>query len=77
VAFGAEERSRPGASWRELADAYFEVDRAATPATSAPLVDELVLDRITLADVDRLLVTTARSMYPAHEHERFRRHSAA
>jgi hypothetical protein len=42
-----------------------------------PLVNELVLDRITLADVDRLLVTTARSMYPAHEHERFRRHSVA
>jgi hypothetical protein len=59
-------------AYRELADAYFEVDRYQDfCASRLPHVDELVLDWITSADFDRLLVDTVRSTYPAHEHERF------
>jgi hypothetical protein len=37
-------------------------------------VDELVLDWITSADFDRLLVDTVRAGYPNHEHEQFIAH---
>jgi hypothetical protein len=60
------------AAYRELADAYFEVDRYQDfCASRLPHVDELVLDWITSPDFDRLLVDTVRSTYPADEHERF------
>jgi hypothetical protein len=62
-------------AYRELADAYFEVDRYQDfCASRLPHVDELVLDWITSADFDRLLIDTVRSTYPAHEHERFLGH---
>jgi hypothetical protein len=63
------------AGYRELADAYFEVDRYQDfCASRLPHVDEVVLDWITSADFDRLMVETVRSTYPAHEHERFLAH---
>jgi hypothetical protein len=59
-------------AYRELADAYFEVDRYQDfCASRLPHVDELVLDWISSPEFDRLLVDTVRSTYPAHEHERF------
>ena len=63
------------AAYRELADEYFEVDRYRDFCDSRLAhVDELVLDWISSADFDRLLVRTVRSTYPAHEHERFLGH---
>jgi hypothetical protein len=60
------------AAYRELADAYFEVDRYRDFCDSRlPHVDELVLEWITSAEFDRLLVDTVRAGYPHHEHERF------
>ena len=60
------------AAYRELADAYFEVDRYQDFCDSRLAhVDELVFDWITSADFDRLLLETVRSTYPPHEHERF------
>ena len=60
------------AGYRELADEYFEVDRYRDFVDSRlGHVDELVLDWITSADFDRLLLETVRSTYPPHEHERF------
>jgi hypothetical protein len=60
------------AGYRRLADEYFEVDRYRDfCASRLPHVDELVLEWITSADFDRLLVDTVRTTYPAHEHERF------
>jgi hypothetical protein len=60
------------AAYRELADAYFEVDRYRDFCDSRlPHVDELVLEWITSAEFDRLLVDTVRTTYPVHEHERF------
>ena len=60
------------AAYRELADAYFEVDRYRDFCDSRlSHVDELVLDWITSAEFDRLLVDTVRGGYPGHEHERF------
>jgi hypothetical protein len=59
-------------AYRALADEYFEVDRYRDFCDSRlPHVDELVLDWITSAEFDRLLVETVRSTYPAYEHERF------
>ena len=63
------------AAYRELADEYFEVDRYKDFCDSRLAhVDELVLDWISSADFDRLLVRTVRSTYPPHEHERFLGH---
>ena len=60
------------AAYRELADAYFEVDRYQDFVDSRlSHVDELVLEWITSADFDRLLLETVRTTYPPHEHERF------
>jgi hypothetical protein len=60
------------AGYRALADDYFEVDRYRDFVDSRLAhVDELVLDWITSADFDRLLLETVRSTYPPHEHERF------
>ena len=60
------------AAYRGLADEYFEVDRYRDFCDSRlSHVDELVLDWITSADFDRLLVETCRTTYPAHEHEQF------
>jgi hypothetical protein len=63
------------AAYRALADEYFEVDRYRDFCDSRlPHVDELVLEWISSADFDRLLVETVRTTYPAHEHERFLGH---
>jgi hypothetical protein len=60
------------AAYRDLADAYFEVDRYRDFCDSRlPHVDELMLEWITSAEFDRLLVDTVRGGYPHHEHERF------
>jgi hypothetical protein len=60
------------AAYRELADGYFEADRYRDFCDSRlPHVDELVLDWITSAEFDRLLVDTVRAGYPHHEHEQF------
>jgi hypothetical protein len=60
------------AAYRGLADAYFEVDRYRDFCDSRlSHVDELVLEWITSAEFDRLLVDTVRAGYPDHEHERF------
>jgi hypothetical protein len=60
------------AGYRELADAYFEVDRYQDFVDSRlSHVDELVLEWVSSDDFDRLLVETVRSTYPPHEHERF------
>ena len=54
------------AAYRALADEYFEVDRYRDFCDSRlPHVDELVLEWISSADFDRLLVDTVRSTYPA------------
>jgi hypothetical protein len=63
------------AGYRALADEYFEVDRYRDFCDSRlPHVDELVLEWISSADFDRLLVDTVRTTYPPHEHERFLGH---
>ncbi len=63
------------AAYRELADAYFETERYQDfCATSLARLDQIVLDWVAGADFDRLLVRTVRSVYPAHEHEKFIAH---
>ncbi|MFL5579913.1 MAG: RimK family alpha-L-glutamate ligase, partial [Gemmatimonadaceae bacterium] len=63
------------AAYRVLADEYFEADRYAEFCErSLAHVDEVVLDWFASADFDALLVRTARSTYPAHEHETFIAH---
>ncbi|MDQ6841594.1 MAG: hypothetical protein M3025_04120 [Actinomycetota bacterium] len=62
-------------AYRRLADEYFDADRYHDfCASRLPHVDELVLDWVDSEDFDRLLVSTVRSTYPAHEHERFVAH---
>ena len=63
------------AAYRRLSDEYFEADRYHDfCASRLGHVDELVLDWVSSADLDRLLVNTVRATYPAHEHERFVAH---
>ena len=63
------------AAYRRLADEYFEADRYHDfCASRLAHVDELVLDWVGSADFDRLLVSTVRATYPAHEQERFVEH---
>ena len=63
------------AAYRRLADEYFEADRYHDfCASRLSHVDELVLDWVSSADFDHLLVSTVQSTYPAHEHERFIEH---
>jgi hypothetical protein len=73
---------QPGASYgeklgayRKLADEYFEADRYHEfCATSLEHLDEIVLDWVAGQDFDRLLVETVKSVYPAHEQEKFIAH---
>jgi hypothetical protein len=61
--------------YRRLADEYFEVDRYQDfCASRLSQVDELLLDWVSSADFDALLVQTVRATYPPHEHERFVAH---
>jgi hypothetical protein len=62
-------------AYRGLADAYFETDRYADfCASSLAHVDEVVLDWVSGAGFDELVVDTVRSTYPAHEHDKFVAH---
>jgi len=61
--------------YRTLADAYFETDAYRDfCASSLSHVDEVVLEWVSSADFDDLLVTTVRSTYPPAEQERFVAH---
>jgi hypothetical protein len=61
--------------YRRLADEYFEVDRYQDfCASRLGHVDEMLLDWVSSADFDALLVETVRATYPPHEHERFMAH---
>jgi hypothetical protein len=63
------------AAYRRLADEYFEADRYHDfCASRLPGIDELVLDWVASAELDRLLVDTVRATYPPHEHEAFVAH---
>jgi hypothetical protein len=63
------------AHYRRLADEYFEADRYQDfCASRLGHLDELLLDWVSSADFDGLLVQTVRATYPAHEHERFVAH---
>jgi len=58
-----------------LAGAYFEAERYQEFCASAlPHIDEVVLDWAAGPSLDRLLVDTVRSTYPAHEHDQFIAH---
>jgi hypothetical protein len=63
------------AEYRVLIDDYFEADRYHDFCDSRlSHVDELVLDWVSSADFDRLLLDTVRTTYPPHEQERFVAH---
>ena len=63
------------ASYRVLADAYFETERYQDfCATRLSRLDQIVLDWVAGPDFDQLLVRTVKSVYPAHEHEAFVAH---
>jgi hypothetical protein len=63
------------AEYGRLADEYFETERYAEfCATRLPQVDEMVYDWVRSPDFDELLLTTVRTTYPAHEHDRFIAH---
>ena len=63
------------ASYRSLADAYFDTGRYLEfCATSLAHIDEVVFDWVAGADFDRLLVETVKSVYPPGEHDRFIAH---
>jgi hypothetical protein len=62
-------------AYRDLADAYFEAQRYHDFCESRlPHLDEIVLEWAAGPDLDRLLVDTVRSTYPAHEHDQFVAH---
>jgi hypothetical protein len=63
------------AAYAGLADAHFDTERYQDfCATSLPQLDEIVVDWVDGPDFDRLLVSTVRSTYPAHEHDEFIAH---
>jgi hypothetical protein len=63
------------AGYRALADEYFETERYREfCAARLPHVDEMVYDWVRSPDFDDLLVSTVRTTYPAHEHDRFVAH---
>src|SRR6266516_1591593 len=63
------------AAYRELADSYFETERYYDFCDSRlSHIDEIVADWVAGPDFDRLLIETVRSVYPAHEHDRFIAH---
>jgi len=58
-----------------LADAYFETERYQDfAASSLAHLDEVVLDWVSGAAFDELLIDTVRSVYPASEHDKFIAH---
>ena len=63
------------ASYRKLADDYFEVDRYQDfCASRLAHLDEAVLDWVRSPGFDQLLVDTVRSTSPEHEHDHFIAH---
>jgi hypothetical protein len=63
------------ASYRRLADEYFDTQRYAEfCSTQLRHVDEMVHDWVRSADFDDLLVGTVKATYPPDEHERFVAH---
>jgi len=63
------------AGYRQLADAYFQVDAyEAFCAEKLPHLDEVLVEWVDGPDFDRLLIATVRSTFPAHEHEHFVAH---
>jgi hypothetical protein len=63
------------AAYRRLADDYFEAERYHDfCASHLAGIDELVLDWVASAELDRLLVNTVRATYPPNEHEAFVAH---
>jgi hypothetical protein len=63
------------AEYRRLADEYFETDRYADfCASRLSHVDEMVYDWVRSAEFDALLVETAQTTYPPHEHDHFIAH---
>jgi hypothetical protein len=63
------------AAYRELADGYFETGQYHDfCASSLARLDEVVLEWVAGPDFDRLLVDTVRSVYPAHEQDKFVSH---
>jgi len=63
------------AGYRRLADAYFSADAYREfCAARLPDIGQRVLDWVSGAAFDQLLVDTVTSTYPAHEHERFIAH---
>ena len=62
-------------AYRELADAYFEVDRYQDfCASRLAHLDEVVLDWVRSPGFDQLIVDAVRSTFPAHEHDHFIAH---
>jgi hypothetical protein len=62
-------------AYRELADAYFEVDRYQDfCASRLAHLDEVVLDWVRSPGFDQLIIDTVRSTFPAHEHDHFIAH---
>ncbi|MGH3156988.1 MAG: ATP-grasp domain-containing protein [Streptosporangiaceae bacterium] len=62
-------------AYRELADGFFEAERYQEfCAAKLEHLDEITLEWVAGPDFDQLLVQTVRSVYPAHEHERFIAH---
>ncbi len=63
------------AAYRELADSYFETGQYHDfCASSLARLDEVVLEWVAGPDFDRLLIDTVRSVYPAHEQDKFVSH---
>jgi hypothetical protein len=61
--------------YRDLADAYFDSARYYDFwAGLQARLDEIVLDWVAGPDFDELLTRTVRSVYPAHEHDKFIAH---
>ncbi len=62
-------------AYRALAEAYFDSERYRDfCATQLGHIDEVVLDWVASPRFDELLIDTVRSVYPAHEHDRFIAH---
>jgi hypothetical protein len=62
-------------AYRDLADAYFETERYQDfCASRLSRLDDIVLDWVAGPDFDQLLIQTVRSVYPAHEHDKFIAH---
>jgi hypothetical protein len=63
------------AGYRAIADAYFDTERYQDFCSSSlARLDDVVLDWVAGPDFDELIVRTVRSVYPAHEQDKFIAH---